>query len=214
MSDIPLCSCGEFYQSHHPQCPARKYAEGLNQELAISREAAAEFKSLHEAVCTSLRGCEAQLAAANARAEALEDRLVRSGFVRCDLPACNCGSWHQRYGLPERMAEIRTALADAGHPPCNDNGNQISNALNELIQDRDELLSRNHEAREIYAGMDGFQPETAPEGYCLRIIEQMHSALAALEQEKGVTCSRCGGKGWIPVYHDDTEQCPKCKGEE
>lgn len=29
MSDIPLCSCGEFYQSHHPQCPARKYAEGL-----------------------------------------------------------------------------------------------------------------------------------------------------------------------------------------
>ena len=43
-----------------------------------------------------------QLTAANARVEALEDRLVRSGFVRCDLPACNCGSWHQRYGLPER----------------------------------------------------------------------------------------------------------------
>lgn len=126
---------------------------------------------------------ERQLDAANARAEELEDRLVRSGFVRCDLPACNCGSWHQRYGLPERMAEIRTALADAGHPPCNDNGNLISNALNELIQENDELRSRNHEAREIYTGMEGFVPETAPEGYCLRIIEQMYSALAAARGE-------------------------------
>lgn len=46
--------------------------ESLQQQLAASTEAAAEFKSLHEAVCTSLRGCESQLAAANARVEALE----------------------------------------------------------------------------------------------------------------------------------------------
>ena len=38
-------------------------------------------------------------------------------------------------------------------------------------------------ALEVYAGMEGFIPETAAEGYCLRIIEQMNAAL--LEQEGG-----------------------------
>lgn len=32
-------------------------------------------------------------------------------------------------------------------------------------------------AIEVYAGMEGFIPETAAEGYCLRIIEQMNKAL-------------------------------------
>ena len=32
-------------------------------------------------------------------------------------------------------------------------------------------------ALEVYAGMEGFIPETAAEGYCLRIIEQMNKAL-------------------------------------
>ena len=32
-------------------------------------------------------------------------------------------------------------------------------------------------ALEVYAGMEGFIPETAAEGYCLRIIEQMNEAL-------------------------------------
>lgn len=71
----------------------------------------------------------------------LEDRdvLVRNGFVRCDIPACNCGSWHAQYGLPERMFEIKDALAEAGHPLCNDNGNLVRNALAALIADRDAL---------------------------------------------------------------------------
>lgn len=38
------------------------------------------------------------------------------------------------------------------------------------------LESRLHEVREIYAGMEGFEPETAPEAYCLRIIDQMYKA--------------------------------------
>jgi hypothetical protein len=73
--------------------------------------------------------------------DSLEERLIRSGFVRCDLPACNCGSWHQRYGLPDRMREIREALTEAGHPPCNENGNLIPNALGDLIRERDYLLA-------------------------------------------------------------------------
>ena len=71
----------------------------------------------------------------------LEDRLMRSGFVRCDIAACNCGGLHHRHGLPERMAEIRHELTDAGHPPCNENGNLILNALMELVRERDYLLA-------------------------------------------------------------------------
>ena len=70
----------------------------------------------------------------------LERVLRNGGFVKCDIPACNCGSWHQRYGLPERMAELEQMLADAGHPPCNENGNLISHALRELVEERDGLL--------------------------------------------------------------------------
>jgi hypothetical protein len=76
---------------------------------------------------------------ARERERDLEDVLIRNGFVRCDIPACNCGSWHARYGLPERMAELKELLSDAGHPLCNDNGNLISNALAQLIAERDAL---------------------------------------------------------------------------
>ena len=44
--------------------------------------------------------------------------------------------------------------------------------------DRVEALeTRIQAAIEVYAGMEGFIPETAAEGYCLRIIEQMNKAL-------------------------------------
>ena len=67
------------------------------------------------------------------------DALTRNGFVRCDIAACNCGGWHARYGLPERWAELKEALSDAGHPLCNDNGNMVSKALAALIAERDSL---------------------------------------------------------------------------
>lgn len=71
--------------------------------------------------------------------DALTDVLQRHGFVRCDIPACNCGSWHPRYGLTERMGEIKDALHEAGHELCNANGNLTLNALRELIAERDAL---------------------------------------------------------------------------
>lgn len=71
----------------------------------------------------------------------LEDVLRRNGFVRCDIPACNCGSWHHKYGLPERWAELKDALAEAGHPLTNDNGNLMLNALRALIAERDAALA-------------------------------------------------------------------------
>ena len=69
----------------------------------------------------------------------LRDVLMRHGFVPCDIPACNCGSWHARFGYPERMQEIKDALDEAGHPLSNENGNMPLNALRELIAERDTL---------------------------------------------------------------------------
>lgn len=71
------------------------------------------------------------------RDEAL-DVLRRNGFVLCDIAACNCGSWHARYGIPERMAEIKDALTEAGHPMTNENGHLPIKALAELVKERDE----------------------------------------------------------------------------
>lgn len=42
------------------------------------------------------------------------DVLHRGGFVRCDIAACNCGSWHARFGWPERFREFTEALEEHG----------------------------------------------------------------------------------------------------
>lgn len=47
-----------------------------------------------------------------ARVEALEGELYRNGFVRCDIPACNCGSWHHTGGFAARFREIDEATDD------------------------------------------------------------------------------------------------------
>jgi hypothetical protein len=59
--------------------------------------------------------------------------LRMHGFVRCDIPACNCDSWHPRYGLRERFDEITNALIDAGYLG-NYNGNLALRGVLELIQ--------------------------------------------------------------------------------
>jgi len=62
----------------------------------------------------------------------LKDVLLRSGFVHCDIPACNCGSWHHRYGLPERMEEIKDVLRKAD-VLNNSTGNLPVKAINKLV---------------------------------------------------------------------------------
>ncbi len=79
----------------------------------------------------------------------LRDVLLRGGFVPCGIPACNCGSWHHRYGLPERMREIEFALADAGHERSNDNGHSILRALNALIARLDAAEAENERLRKF-----------------------------------------------------------------
>ena len=74
-------------------------------------------------------------------ADELRGVLIRNGFVQCDIPECNCGGWHHRYGLPERWEEVKEALSDAGYPLNNENGHLVLNALKALIAERDTLRS-------------------------------------------------------------------------
>ena len=70
----------------------------------------------------------------------LRDVLIRAGFVECDIPACNCGSWHHRYGLPERMVEIHEVLQEAD-VLNNSTGNLAVNAVRQLAQERDAAMA-------------------------------------------------------------------------
>lgn len=75
---------------------------------------------------------------ANTGAE-LEQVLIRNGFVRCDIAACNCGSWHPRYGYKQKFDEIKEELDKAGYAVKENFAVLI--ALKNLIKQRDDLLS-------------------------------------------------------------------------
>lgn len=96
----------------------------------------------------------------------LTDVLYRNGFVRCDISACNCGSWHARYGLRERFEEIKDALAEA----IDLNGKTVLSAINEVISERDAL------AREVdacAAALPGPYYMDPPDGGDVSISEQL-----------------------------------------
>lgn len=80
-----------------------------------------------------------EISTLTAERDELRDVLLRRGFVPCDVPACNCGSWHARFGLRERFEELKDDLDAAGHPPSNANGNSPRGALRDLVAERDKL---------------------------------------------------------------------------
>lgn len=72
--------------------------------------------SLYDVDCDEARvvnAALARLAEAARTLEEIKDVLRHGGWVECDIAACNCGSWHHRYGLPERWREICDELIDA-----------------------------------------------------------------------------------------------------
>jgi hypothetical protein len=64
------------------------------------------------------------------RALEAEHVLQSSGFRRCDIPACNCGSWHQVGGFAERFREIREAVEEAGYST---NGKILLDVIHEIL---------------------------------------------------------------------------------
>ena len=55
--------------------------------------------------------------------------LENSGFRRCDIPACNCGSWHQVGGFKLRFDEIKEVVEEAGYST---NGRTLLDAVKDM----------------------------------------------------------------------------------
>lgn len=68
--------------------------------------------------------------------------LERHGYRRCDIPACNCGSWHGGYAN-ERLAEIRQEFEEDVFTETN--GKTLLDIVIEVLHDRSNLkkLARN-----------------------------------------------------------------------
>lgn len=80
--------------------------------------------------------CQASVAntALRSEVERLTDVLNRNGFRRCDIPACNCGSWHHIGGFAERFREIDEATADDER-----NGETLLSRVRRIVLDRERL---------------------------------------------------------------------------
>ena len=121
--------------------PLLELARTLERELAAALQDAQTLRNLRIDLNERIEEMRGQLASVTAERDALTDVLLRSGFVRCDIRACNCGSWHHRYGFPERMQEIRDALREAD-VLNNETGNLPLKAIEKLVAERDALQAK------------------------------------------------------------------------
>lgn len=125
--------------------------------------------------------------------EDLRDVLRRNGFVKCDISACNCGSWHARYGLRQRMDEVAELVSEAGHPLTNENGHLVRLALSALIAERDSLRALNAELLEalekarsgLSNGLWDYGPGQDEHAQCNELIEEVDAAIAKASALKG-----------------------------
>jgi hypothetical protein len=70
------------------------------------------FNGLRDEAASLIDNLIVERDALRAELAALRDVLLRSGFRECDIPACNCGSWHHVGGFAERFREIDEATRD------------------------------------------------------------------------------------------------------
>lgn len=75
-----------------------------------------------------------------------EDALRSDGFVKCDMPACNCGGYHQTGGLRARFDEITTLLDQHG---LLRNGHVLIDDIKKVV---DDLLQLQKEKEETPRG--------------------------------------------------------------
>ena len=100
---------------------------------------------------------------------------------------------HEEYPCSVCIAEASQREQQQRPPYCDGDPRFCESAhylaqASEHIKDQERTIAtqqaRIQAAIEVYAGMDGFIPETAAEGYCLRIIEQMNEALQESDDER------------------------------
>jgi hypothetical protein len=66
----------------------------------------------------------------------------------------------------------------------NDAREKAANEIKRLRAENERLRAGLRDAYEVYAGSDGFIPETAAEGYLQQIIKQMVDCISAALEEK------------------------------
>lgn len=93
------------------------------------------------------------------RMEIAEDVLERSGFRRCNIAACNCGSWHQVGGFKLRFDEIKEVIEEAGYST---NGRVLLDAVKQMANDASEIL-RAVEALDSIRQWEGLLPNLRAE---------------------------------------------------
>lgn len=105
--------------------------------------------------------------------------LERNGFRRCDIPACNCGSWHQVGGFAERFREIEDATED-----YYENGETLLDRVKRIVEDRDHLGREVARLREALDHISGFDcAESYTRSGCGSCPSCIASAALAREEE-------------------------------
>jgi len=120
--------------SIHNACAFRADCRKAEAQLAEKDAEIARLRKILGWVAQEWHDCEIckQLDVKDAEIARMRDVLASKGFIECGIPACDCRSWHHRYGLPERWAEIKEVLIDAD-VLNNDTGNMPLNAIKKLI---------------------------------------------------------------------------------
>ena len=120
-----------------------------------------------------------------AAVEEVRERIFDLEAENARLREGNTYMWKAKYeALEQQLAALRLQTTECNGFDCCPLAPELAGLKCDMVKREryhkaqlTELRANVHEACEVYAGMEGFIPETAPEGYCLRIIEQMYKAL-------------------------------------
>ena len=147
-----------FAQRAEKPAPVRDAAESVGSALddILCAEAGARIEGAGSmtaneaavAIVAKFADGRAELSALRARVAGLERELAdvrhtldtdalrfieREGYRRCDIPACNCGSWHGGH-MRARFDEIHDLLVEHD---VETNGKTLLNAVRGVLEDRD-----------------------------------------------------------------------------
>lgn len=154
------------------------------------------------------------------RMEKAEWVLQNSGFRRCDIPACNCNSWHQVGGYAERFREIKEAVEEAGHST---NGKILLDVVKEILDraaresapvaqaalpplvDRAELVGLLEDLASVNLSRE------AVERQARRMADDLIArGLSVPSAERVTTCKHPHAAVWFYRDDDTYMRCPDC----
>jgi len=105
--------------------------------------------------------------------------LRRHGFVPCDIPACNCGSWHHRDGLAARWRELEEILEPGnGELMCSAARRHVA-----AVADLRAALPRASEAMNEPLCQGDDDPLQCPEAPCTYCVPWLHAEVERLQAQ-------------------------------